>query len=601
MTRIWMMLAMAALLLQGAVPVAAPRAEVDWPGVLSPVLSAADAKVYRQLFEQARDGHLGSARPKDTLLMPHVQAELYTSPRYKVGYGELKGWLEAHGDYPQAVAMYRLALTKMPQPKRVCKGKGKHKTCETVGSRASPPPVPLAIRKREAEQAAAERRREQEYAGLGAEQAAARRKLVGQSWRLRTGGKYEEALALLSQSGARATMGEARWQAELVWLADVQLSKQNWAIMRRAAEMAVRVPGPQRDDGGWWLGLAAYRQGDTAVAAKAWREVVRNEPITGATTARSAWWAARAFNEIGQQDEAREMLRAGSQDSTSFYGILCAQKIGKAVRYNWDAPSVDPAQVKRLAEVKAARRALALAQVGEIALAQMDFRLANEDIPSTATESLAALALQLHLPATALQMGKALAEARQVFASALYPMPDQWRPNGPATVERALLLAIMRQESAFHPRIGSHAGAQGLMQLMPKTAEFIVRVTGQGSFDRPSLYNPGNNMTLGQNYLAYLQGQTNGNLIATVASYNGGLGNVRKWMNRPIARADDPMMFIESIPFDETRLYVQKVLANLWVYENRMGRETWSLASLASNRWPQRFVAEKPDERDIGG
>jgi soluble lytic murein transglycosylase-like protein len=584
----------AVLAAQSAVPARAAHADTDWPQELTPVLSASDARIYKQLFGQAREGHLGSARPKDSLLMAHVQAELYTSPRYRASYNELKGWLARYGDdYPQAVAMYRLALDKRPMPKRVCKGKKKHRTCHTVGKAAAPPPVPLAIRKREAEQAAAERRRAQEYSGMDAEQANARRKLVSQSWRLRTSGKFEQDLDLLERGGTRAAMGDVRWQNELVWIADAQLSKLDWSLMRRAAQLAVKAQGPMRDDGYWWLGLSSYRQGDTAAAAKAWREVVRNEPITGPNTARAAWWAARAFTELGDADQAREMLRAGSQDTTSFYGILCAQKSGKSLRYNWSRPTLDPAQAKALTGVRAARRALALAQIGEVALAQLDFRLANEDIPSGATETLAAVALDLHLPATALQMGKTMLDERRVWAAALYPEPDQWQPNGPSTIERPLLLAIMRQESAFHPRIGSRVGAQGLMQLMPATARFIVRATGQGSADRWSLFNPGNNMTLGQNYLAYLQGQTGGNLIAMIAAYNGGLGHVRRWLDKPIARGNDPMMFIESIPFDETRLYVQKVLANLWVYESRLGRDTWSLASLANNRWPQRDMVDR--------
>lgn len=569
-----------------------PVHAASWPTGLEPILSPADKKAYERLFDQVRAGKKPDmSQVKDKLLRGHLLAELYTDDSYKTSYSELKSWLDEYSEYPQAVQLYRLALNKMPQPKRTCKGKGKNRKCQTTGSRAEPPLKPLVTRKREAAQQAAAKRRESEYDGMNPVKAEARRKALGTAWKLRSAGKHEQALTHLDSGEVRGLLGDTRWQAELVWIADAQLSKQNWSTMYRAGRLAAQAQGPEQDDALWWSGLAAYRRGEAETALKAWRQIVENEPATAPQTARAAFWAARVLTDKGQTRQATEMLQAAARDKTSFYGQLAAGRLGQRLDYNWAAPTMLVNDLAPLKNVKSARRALALAQLDEIALAQQEFRVANEDIPSQATRSLAALALQLHLPATALQMGRTLLEEGDVPLAALYPLAEDWKPNGPLLVERPLLLAIMRQESAFHPRIGSHAGAQGLMQLMPATAKYIVGKTGRGRSDRANLHNPGNNMTLGHDYLHYLQGKTDGNLIATIAAYNGGLGNVNKWLNRPIANQQDPLMFIESIPFDETRFYVQKVLANLWIYESRMGQRGGSLAQLAHNRWPIRQYA----------
>lgn len=564
----------------------------SWPSGVEPVLSSADARAYKTLFEEARAGKKPDmGKVKDKLLRGHLLADLYGVSSYKSSYAELRDWLAEYSDYSQATALYRMALDRMPKQRQVCEGKGKARKCKMVGTKAEPPLKPLAMRKREAAQEAATRARESEYDGMNPVKADARRKAVGTAWRLRSAGKHAEAVDHLDNAGVRGLMGEVQWQTDLVTIAEAQLSRQNWDLMYRAARLASQAQGPRRDDAYWWAGFSAYRRGEADTALKAWRYVVENEPATAPQTARAAFWAARVHAEKRQTRQANEMLQAAARDKTSFYGQLAAGRLGEQLTHNWSAPTLLVNELAPLRNVQSARRAMALAQLDEIALAQQQFRVANEDIPSQATRSLAALALQMHLPATAMQMGRIMRDEGDLPLAVMYPLAEDWKPRGPILVERPLLLAITRQESAFHPRIGSHAGAQGLMQLMPATAKYIVGMTGRGQSDRNSLHNPGNNMTLGHDYLHYLQGRTEGNLVTTLAAYNGGLGNVNRWRNRPIADINDPLLFIESIPFKETRDYVQKVMANLWVYESRLGQHGGSLTQLAHNRWPIRQYA----------
>ena len=115
---------------------------------------------------------------------------------------------------------------------------------------------------------------------------------------------------------------------------------------------------------------------------------------------------------------------------------------------------------------------------------------------------------------------------------ALYPIPD-WRPAGGFKLDRAVIYAFMRQESRFNTRAKSRSGARGLMQLMPATASFIGRKRYRGG-RRELLYEPGLNIALGQKYIRHLfdQDQIQGDLALAAAGYNGGPGNLAKWLRR---------------------------------------------------------------------
>jgi soluble lytic murein transglycosylase-like protein len=172
------------------------------------------------------------------------------------------------------------------------------------------------------------------------------------------------------------------------------------------------------------------------------------------------------------------------------------------------------------------------------------------------------------------------------YDGAAYPAPD-WRPIGGYKIDRALVFALIRQESRFNARAKSRRGARGLMQLMPRTARFMSR---RGSFhgrSRNQLYEPELNISLGQKYIQHLLKNEAilGDLILLTAAYNGGPGNLAKWRRR-IPYNGDPLLFMESIPSRETRIFIERVLANLWVYRMRLGQPAPSLDAVAAGEWP---------------
>ncbi|RYG61025.1 MAG: lytic transglycosylase domain-containing protein [Alphaproteobacteria bacterium] len=570
------------------------------------VLSNADAKAYREAFARARRGDAPNLKASDDILAGEVRG-LYLL-RSGAGFDALNGWLKDYRDLPLASEVYERAQTKREKPRQVCESKSvtkkvkskkkdkdgkpimvsktvKERDCKTVGSLGPAPIVPLAVEKREARRAQRDALRENELSKLPAEG----RRIVGQSWRLRGQKKYDEATALLLAPGARVAAGNEYWQAELVKIADYHHGQRNWQALLRAAEPAATVSGPERDEARWLAGYANYVLGNKEKAADQWDRLVIEEPHSSPHYARAAWWGARAMRELGNTSRAKSLLQAGAKDSIGFYGQLCAARLGQTVKLDWSTPRVDSAEFAQLQRQRAAKRGLALAQIGEVSMAQKQLRAAYEDLPYGATRALAASAVQMGLPATALYAGKQLREQGDIMPPALFPLAEDWSPNGGWKFDRALMVAIMRQESAFQPEIGSHVGAQGLMQLMPATAKYIARLTGQSLPARADLHDPGTNLKLAQDYLHYLNTKLDGNQLLVVAAYNGGIGNVQRWLSRGVTPGHDPVLWLESIPFDETRDYVEKVFANYWLYQQRLKQNPVSLQALAEGYWPLQY------------
>ncbi|WP_174274274.1 lytic transglycosylase domain-containing protein, partial [Sphingomonas bacterium] len=171
--------------------------------------------------------------------------------------------------------------------------------------------------------------------------------------------------------------------------------------------------------------------------------------------------------------------------------------------------------------------------------------------------------------------------------AARYPMPA-WAPAGGWRVDRALCLAHALQESQFRIEAVSRAGARGLMQLMPATARLVARHKGDAPEIADRLSDPAVSFEYGQSYLQELadNGGTGGLLPKVIAAYNAGPNNVAAWSARPGASAD-PLFFIETIPFAETRGYVATVLRNYWMYQRETGVPSESLAMLAQGKWPR--------------
>jgi len=164
----------------------------------------------------------------------------------------------------------------------------------------------------------------------------------------------------------------------------------------------------------------------------------------------------------------------------------------------------------------------------------------------------------------------------------LLPKFDAAGGNG--KIEAALLNALTRQESEFDPQAASGAGARGLMQLMPATAKMVAKQHGLNYSNKSELFSPTTNMQLGMAHFSDLLQSFSGSYVLAIASYNAGAGRINQWLSQygdPRTGTDEMVDWIERIPFNETRNYVQRVLENLQVYRIRLGDHAlaFSLAS----------------------
>ena len=168
-------------------------------------------------------------------------------------------------------------------------------------------------------------------------------------------------------------------------------------------------------------------------------------------------------------------------------------------------------------------------------------------------------------------------------------------PEGGFIVDPALVYALVRQESNFRPTVVSHAGARGLMQLMPLTARAI------GGSQAARLHDPAVNLAIGQRYLLVLaeDEDVDGDLMRVLAGYGQGVNGLKRWVNE-VRGAGEPLLFLEAIPNPQTRVLIEEALMYSWHYAALLHRPATSLDALAAGRYPRLMRADDGQERSGG-
>ena len=352
---------------------------------------------------------------------------------------------------------------------------------------------------------------------------------------------------------------------------------------RRVAELARAAAGDWAVEAAWVAGLSAWRAADYAAAADAF-DTVAQRAGDSETIAAGLFWAARSDTAGGHPDAVQARLRSAGRYVETFYGLLANASLGIASAAMTDPAAADTQSLLRHANLRAAA---GLSELGETTLADQLVR--QQALIGSAAEHplLIAFAGKLGLPATQLWLAQNAPAGAQASIVARYPMPA-WAPSGGWRVDRALIYAHALQESQFRTDAVSRTGARGLMQLMPATARLVARHRGDPADTATRLGEPALNFEYGQSYLEELAGNagTGGLLPKVVAAYNAGPNNVALW-NLKSGVQGDPLLFIESIPFGETRAYVAIVLRNYWMYQRETGAATPSLTALATGQWPR--------------
>jgi soluble lytic murein transglycosylase-like protein len=360
--------------------------------------------------------------------------------------------------------------------------------------------------------------------------------------------------------------------------------RDEWAL--RWAGEAARRSGRYMPEAHWTAGLAAWRLGRPETAHDHFAAIAEMRDVSRWLVSAAAFWAARVDLVARRPAAVNRWLGVAAAYPRTFYGLLARHMLGLPTTFSWTTPRLEIDALAALAATDGGRRTLALLQVGERRRAERELRLLAAKAEPRLAHGILALAGRAGMPALAMRLDGWLFPNGGGYDGAAYPLAD-WRPENGYRVDLALIHALVRQESGFNPKAKSGAGARGLMQLMPRTASFVGRDRRLRGSKRRALYKPSVNLELGQRYIEMLlgDGKINGNLFLLATAWNGGPGNLNKW-RREIKHLDDPLFFIESLPSRETRIFIERVLTNLWVYRHRFAQATPSLAAIAAGEWP---------------
>ncbi|WP_416464149.1 lytic transglycosylase domain-containing protein [Sphingomonas sp. VDB2] len=350
---------------------------------------------------------------------------------------------------------------------------------------------------------------------------------------------------------------------------------------RRMAARALetRTGGDWTVQAHWTTGLASWRQNDCRTAAPAFANVAA---LAGDADMRAAgaYWASRAYMVCGEAEKVAAYLKQAARSDETFYGLLARESLGLPLGAAPVGSRFGALEWQKLRASPNARAAIALSAIGDNGRADELIRYQAKIGGSDQYDALLRLASALNLPATQLWLAHNGPAGKQPDSFARFPAPD-WRPDGGWRVDPSLIYAHTLQESGFRSDVVSSAGARGLMQVRPGTAGDV------GLTNASQLFVPSTNMEYGQRYLESLRDMsaTGGLLPKVMAAYNAGPQPVDRW-NTQVHDKGDPLLFMESLPYYETRAYVNIVMRNYWMYQIQAKGSADCLTGMAQGMWP---------------
>ncbi len=550
-------------------PESLPRS-AELPSVLSP----ADAERYAQAFALQAIGAGARAdkvvrRIDDKLVLSHILADRYMR-QARPNYRDLTNWLRQHRSHPDAPRIYQLA--RQYRPKRVRAPVRPMVLRKSIGAEQYPPPSYSSAKKLTRKQ---------------------RRKVTRLKRSMRIylrRGFVTKTERMLSRKDVkrlfdRFELDQARANVAAAWYYQGRDRK-----AYKLATLALARSGDKLPISHWTAGLSAWRMKRYEQSARHFVTLAKAHGISGWSTAGAAYWAARAYERLDRTDDMRNLLNRAAEFPQTLYGVMARTRLGLPVIFDRRPVPLDASSLRTISAVPAGRRALALIEAGQSRRAEQEL-LAFEGwrVPGMA-EALLSLAQHDRLPSLALKLSKRLAErdnggdATHQLPVSMFPIPP-WSTDDEGRIDRALLFAFMRQESDFNTFARSHVGARGLMQIMPGTAKHLMRKKIRAR----DLYDPELSVELGERYLTQLLDHrgVRGNLLRLIAAYNGGPGNVNYWRKKMMKFGDDPLLYIETLPMLETRLFVRRVLTNLWIYRHRLEQPAPSLEAMIEGKFPK--------------
>ncbi len=328
-------------------------------------------------------------------------------------------------------------------------------------------------------------------------------------------------------------------------------------------------------EGEFLSGWVALRYLNDAQAALPHFRKVQALAVTGTDHARAQYWLGRALSALGDKPAARVAYAQAAKHTSVYYGQLAREEIGRGSVpeeiVSADSTQAAKSDVEKDELVRAMRLIAQAGNKNQINIFLLP--LASRYSDTNHLNAVANVVSQIGGTAWAVRFAKAAGLRGHDLDSWSYPvygLPN-WAHIG-KPVEKPLVFALSRQESEFDPDAGSNVGAQGLMQLMPSTAQLVAKQHGI-AYVPQRLKDAVYNVRLGAAFLGSLVENFRGSYVLSLVAYNAGPRRAVEWVQAfgdPRGGHVNPVDFVECIPFNETRQYVQKVLQNLHVYRSRL-------------------------------
>ncbi|MGB0659244.1 MAG: lytic transglycosylase domain-containing protein [Mangrovicoccus sp.] len=403
-------------------------------------------------------------------------------------------------------------------------------------------------------------------------------------WRARKGRMEAAVELMLERSDTAEKLGRPEaWADRRRRYARQYMRDKNYLQAYRIASIHQLTEGNAFADLEWLSGYIALRfLNEPGVALSHFRRF-RAAVASPISLGRAGYWEGRALEALGEPDMAGIAYAFGAEFQTSFYGQLAAEKAGISMDPRLTGSEGFPdganADFRQSTVYKAG---VSLHQARDLAQSARFFAHLAESMERDQIGSMTRRLEVLDSPYIQLRIAKRAASMGMSLHRAYFPLTDFTLRNTP-NVSRELALSIARRESEFNPSVISHAGARGLMQLMPGTAQLMSRETGLDYNLARLTQDAAYNARLGTAYLQRLTGDFGKNVPLIAAGYNAGPGRPIAWIERygdPRSSQVDAVDWIEHIPFRETRNYVMRIMESLAPYRARMSGQVsdWTLS-----------------------
>jgi len=379
-----------------------------------------------------------------------------------------------------------------------------------------------------------------------------------------------------------SSAARAEWRQRVAWSFYIENDDQSALAV---AETVSQGTGAWVAEGEWVAGLAAWRQGYCSLAGEAFARAA-NQSTNVELTSAAHYWAHRSLIRCREPGLAEQHLAEAARHHETLYGMLAIDQLGVELPVTAAPPPFTDSDWSAISHRRNVQIAAALIEIGRPDLADEVLRHEARIGRSQDYPSIARLARELGLPSTQLFMAHYAPYGMQSDPSLRFPVA-RWQPATGWRIDPALAFAHALQESNFRAAAVSSANARGLMQITPITVrEHAPRLNMSASY--VNLNDPEVNLAFGQQNLEMLRDSpaTQGLLPKIMAAYNAGLSPVSRW-NTEINDQGDPLLWMESIPYWETRGYVSIVMRNYWMYERAAGVPSPSRRALAQGRWPE--------------